>query len=137
MSDPPERSDWLGNQWRKLSSRQQLVVVLVALGVVLGGAGLSELLSRPSPPSVEERTFLQTLGSIQQDEGDAKPIEVGRDICEALRNGEDPSATARYFGASDPRAVGLQHGLFLAAATADGSLCPDQRDVVSRWADRQ
>lgn len=102
-------------------------VIVIALLAILGGGG-------SHGRTEAEKTFLVSLGNVRGDDPDGDRLQLGRDICHLLRSGESPGAARRYFGTTDPLALSIQLTGSLSAATAAGSLCPDQSAVVERWA---
>jgi hypothetical protein len=123
-------SEW----WNRQATVAQACMVMasgavVVLLVVLGGG-------RPHGRTPAERAFLVNLNGIRGDDPEPDRIQLGKDICHLLRSGESPGAARRYFGTTDPVALAVQLSGSLSAATAPGSLCPDQFDAVERWSDK-
>lgn len=90
MDEP--RSTGLREWWRARPAKVKLLLAVVGVLVIVALASVGNG-SSSSSPSATESYFLTALGDIQADAGDTQRIQVGHDICKALRSGESPSAT--------------------------------------------
>lgn len=122
----PRRRGPVGRRWARLKNWQQVIAVVMVFGLVAGALGLYGYLSNRKTP--EEKVYLREVGSWADHEDFA--LDNGHEVCDLFGRGYTFQMVARHEAANygplaNTDAAAISFGLFVNAAVADGSLCPE------------